>query len=53
VKFDFVQKAGAWYQYGEGKIGQGREAAKQYLTDHQDILKKLDRESRAAVKAGA
>lgn len=53
VKFDFVQKAGAWYQYGEGKIGQGREAAKQYLTDHQDILKKLDSDIRAAVKAGA
>ena len=53
VKFDFVQKAGAWYQYGEGKIGQGREAAKQYLTDHQDILKKLDADIRAAVKAGA
>ena len=53
VKFEFVQKAGAWYQYGEGKIGQGREAAKQYLLDHKDILNKLDTDIRAAVKAGA
>jgi recombination protein RecA len=53
VKYDFVQKSGAWYQHGEGKIGQGREAAKQYLTDHPELLKELDSQIRAAVKAGA
>lgn len=53
VKHNFVQKSGAWYQHGEGKIGQGREAAKQYLLDHPELLKELDGQIRAAVKAGA
>ncbi|MFH1749515.1 MAG: recombinase RecA [bacterium] len=40
-----VQKSGAWYEHDKTKIGQGREAAKQYLSDHpklkQDIEKKI------------
>lgn len=42
VKHALVEKAGAWYSYKGDKIGQGREAAKQYLKDHQDVLKTLD-----------
>jgi recombination protein RecA len=29
-----VEKSGAWYSYGGERIGQGREAAKQFLKDH-------------------
>jgi recombination protein RecA len=46
VKFGLVQKSGAWYSYKDEKIGQGREAAKQYLKDHADLIKVLDREIR-------
>jgi recombination protein RecA len=46
VKYDLVQKSGAWYAYKEEKIGQGREAAKQYLKDHKDLIKLFDREIR-------
>jgi recombination protein RecA len=46
VKFNLVEKAGAWYAYKGEKIGQGREAAKQYLKDHKDIVKTLDAEIR-------
>jgi recombination protein RecA len=46
VKFNLVEKAGAWYAYKEQKIGQGREAAKQYLKDHKDVQKTLEAEIR-------
>ena len=46
VKFNLVGKAGAWYEYNGEKIGQGREAAKQFIKDHPAELKKLDAEIR-------
>jgi len=46
VKHNLVGKAGAWYEYKEEKIGQGRESAKQYLKDHADVMKTLDKEVR-------
>jgi recombination protein RecA len=36
-----VGKAGAWYEYEDQKIAQGREAAKQYLRDNPKLLEKL------------
>ena len=38
---DIVEKTGSWFSYGEVKIGQGRENAKQYLTDNNDILNEI------------
>lgn len=38
VERGIVDKAGAWFAYKDGKIGQGREAAKKYLTDHPEVL---------------
>ena len=32
LKADIVQKMGSWFSYGDMKIGQGRENAKQFLT---------------------
>ena len=43
VDNNIVGKAGAWFEYEGSKIGQGREAAKQYLVDHPDQLKKIDK----------
>ncbi|MCR4430580.1 MAG: recombinase RecA [Tepidanaerobacteraceae bacterium] len=37
-----IQKSGAWYAYEKERIGQGRENAKQYLKEHQDILKAIE-----------
>lgn len=42
-----VQKSGAWFAYNENKIGQGRENAKQFLTEHPDMLAELDEKVRA------
>ena len=41
VKGDIVEKTGAWFSYGEMKIGHGRENAKQHLIENQDILDEI------------
>jgi recombination protein RecA len=43
VKEGFVLKSGAWYEYDGAKIGQGREAAKQYLKDNQKVFDVLEK----------
>ena len=48
VEDGIVGKAGAWFEYDGAKIGQGREAAKQFLVDNPDALKKIDKLVRAA-----
>ncbi len=42
-----IQKSGAWFQYDNTKIGQGRESARQYLKDHQDLTNELETRIRA------
>lgn len=44
-----VDKAGAWFAYGEGKIGQGREASKEYLKENPKILAEIEKKVRAKV----
>jgi recombination protein RecA len=36
-----VEKSGAWYSFGGERIGQGREAAKQFLKDHPDTAAQI------------
>ncbi|PSO43569.1 recombinase RecA, partial [Candidatus Saccharibacteria bacterium QS_8_54_8] len=43
VKHNLVKKSGAWYEYDGEKIGQGREAAKQYLKDSPQVARKLEK----------
>ena len=42
-----VNKSGAWYAYKEGKIGQGRENAKQYLADNPAVMEEIEKKVRA------
>ena len=42
VKLDLVQKAGSWFSMGETRIGQGRDAAKQYLRDNPEVAENLE-----------
>jgi recombination protein RecA len=42
VKYELVNKSGAWYEYKGEKIGQGREAAKQFLRDNPKAASELD-----------
>ena len=46
VHVGLVNKSGAWYEYNEAKIAQGRDAAKQYLADNPKIVIELEREIR-------
>lgn len=43
VKEDIVSKAGSWYEYKGEKIGQGREAAKQYLRDNPKAFDEIEK----------
>lgn len=42
-----VNKSGAWYAYKDGKIGQGRENAKQYLADNPAVMEEIEKKVRA------
>ncbi|MBL3519161.1 recombinase RecA [Aliarcobacter lanthieri] len=42
VKLDIIDKAGAWFSYGDTKIGQGRENAKVFLKDNPEISKEIE-----------
>ncbi len=43
VKAGVVEKSGSWFSYDSIRIGQGRENAKQYLREHQDVAERLER----------
>jgi len=42
VELDIVKKSGSWFSYGEERIGQGRENAKQYMKDNIDKAKEIE-----------
>lgn len=43
---DIVKKAGAWYSYGEERLGQGRENAKEFLEGNPELLKEIEHKVR-------
>ncbi len=49
VKYGFIQKSGAWYSYGDQKIGQGKDNAKQFFKDNPDKAKAVEGAIRAEV----
>src|ERR1700710_1674664 len=49
VKAGIVEKSGSWYSHDGNRIGQGREAAKTFLTENSDIADKIE----AAIRANA
>ena len=42
VEHGFVNKAGAWYSYGDDRIGQGKENARVYLEEHPEIADEIE-----------
>jgi len=43
-----IEKSGAWFSYKDDRIGQGRENAKAFLTEHADICTKIEADLKAA-----
>lgn len=46
VEMEIIQKSGAWFSYGETRIGQGREKAKEYLRDNPDVAAVVEQKIR-------
>ena len=42
-----MQKSGAWFNYGEMRLGQGRDNAKQFLKDHPEVSDEIEKIVRA------
>ena len=49
VNHKIVSKAGAWYSYGDDRIGQGKENARQFLRDNPDMAAEIEKKVRAEV----
>jgi recombination protein RecA len=49
-----IERAGTWYSYGESRIGQGRENAKDFLKKHPEIMKEIENKilAQVALKKG-
>ena len=47
VAMDVVTKTGAWFTFGETRLGQGREASKEFLKANPDVAAEIDRQIRA------
>jgi recombination protein RecA len=48
VKAGIVEKSGSWYSHDGSRIGQGREAAKEFLRTNPEIADKIEKAIRAA-----
>ncbi|MDF2877376.1 MAG: recA [Clostridia bacterium] len=47
ANIDIVNKSGAWYSYGDIRLGQGRENAKVYMKEHPEVLGEVENKVRA------
>ncbi len=47
VQAGIVEKSGAWYNYGPTRLGQGKENAKEYLTENPKVAEDIERKIRA------
>ena len=46
VETNVVSKSGTWFSYGESRLGQGRDNARQYLEEHPDVADQIERQVR-------
>jgi len=50
VELNIVQKNGSWFSYGSDKLGQGRDAVKQLLTDNPGLANEIEAKIREKIK---
>jgi recombination protein RecA len=51
VRYGIIEKAGAYFKYGEETLGQGREQARAFLIEQKKLAEKIDKEIRAKAVA--
>lgn len=51
TKYNIIEKAGSFYNYGDLKIGQGKENARLFLKQNNKLLEEISQKVRAAIKA--
>jgi recombination protein RecA len=49
AELDVVEKSGAWYSYGDLRLGQGKENAKAFLAENPDVAEEIDVRVRTAL----
>ncbi len=49
VDLGILQKSGSWFSYGDSKIGQGRDAVKQFLFDNPEMMDEMEARIREAL----
>ena len=47
IELGLANKSGSWFTYGDQRIGQGRENAKQYLEEHPEVMAEMESRVRA------
>jgi recombination protein RecA len=52
VELGILQKSGSWFSYGESKVGQGRDAVKQFLHDNPEMMDEMEARIREALAVG-
>lgn len=52
AELDIINKSGAWYSYGEERLGQGRENVKEFLKEHSEIAQGIENQIRQALNLG-
>jgi len=53
VEFDIIKKSGSWFSYEDTKLGQGRDAVKQMISDNPDLMDELEEKIKVAIKGSA
>ena len=51
VEYNIIKKSGSWFSYNDTKLAQGREAAKQIVSDNPELMKELEDKIKEAIQA--
>jgi len=49
AELGIIQKSGAWYSYGDDRLGQGRENVKEFLKNHPELAEQIEQQIRSMV----
>ncbi len=52
VQLNIIKKSGAWFSYGEQRLGQGRENVKEFLRGHLELAAEIEQKARQALNMG-